>query len=175
MTFFHSANYFGHGGVNASITSSSITNVSQEFADIISNSQYTDYSSYKYLIGVNDPPIDFKVTNAAKYLPNEIETIAHLKLIRAFSVMKKRVIGSADSNNAANLWRVLLPELFVASLCLLLQLKTVVIQGKAYDEPSMFNLANTKIPNWLLQLINCYHLWTSLWSGMRFVKFKIIL
>ena len=54
-------------------------------------------------------------------------------------------------------------------------IKTVVIQGKAYDEPSMFNLANTKIPNWLLQLINCYHLWTSLWSGMRFVKFKIIL
>ena len=93
MTFFHSANYFGHGGVNASITSSSITNVSQEFADIISNSQYTDYSSYKYLIGVNDPPIDFKVTNAAKYLPNEIETIAHLKLIRAFSVMKRELLA----------------------------------------------------------------------------------
>ena len=175
MTFFHSANYFGHGGVNASIPSSSITNVSQEFADIISNSQYTDYSSYKYLIGVNDPPIDFKVTNAAKYLPNEIETIAHLKLIRAFSVMKRELLAQLIPTMLLIYGEFLLPELFVASLCLLLQLKTVVIQGKAYDEPSMFNLANTKIPNWLLQLINCYHLWTSLWSGMRFVKFKIIL
>lgn len=145
MTFFHSANYFGHGGVNASIPSSSITNVSQEFADIISNSQYTDYSSYKYLIGVNDPPIDFKVTNAAKYLPNEIETIAHLKLIRAFSVMKKRVIGSADSNNAANLWRVFVTRAVRRFIVFVTAIKkTVVIQGKAYDEPSMFNLANTK-------------------------------
>lgn len=131
--------------MDTSVPPSPTINMSQEFAEIICNSQDTDYSSYKYVIGVNDPPVDIEVTNAAKYLPNEIETIAHLKLMRAFSVMKKKVVGLTDSNNAGKLWGAFVARAVRRFIVFVTAIKkTVASSGKAYDEPSIFALANVK-------------------------------
>ena len=68
-----------------------------KFIDIFSNSNpHTtplDFLSYRYINTPLDPlPIDTKTVQPLQFIPTINEAIVHLKLLRAFQVMKNKVL-----------------------------------------------------------------------------------
>ncbi|KAK6880281.1 hypothetical protein K6H10_002393 [Candida tropicalis] len=80
---------------------------SYEFINILRDANLSNFSSFYYLTSQDTLAIDITKTSPASFLPNEYETIAHLKLIKAFAVLKKKVLNnSQDSNINSNiLWK----------------------------------------------------------------------
>lgn len=63
---------------------------SYEFINILRDANLSNFLSFYYLTSQDTLAIDITKTSPASFLPNEYETIAHLKLIKAFAVLKRR-------------------------------------------------------------------------------------
>ncbi|RCK63489.1 hypothetical protein Cantr_09982 [Candida viswanathii] len=57
------------------------------------NSHVKDYRSYQYSTLAADQGVQFNLTRPTEFMPNTTEATTHLKLLKAFGELKKKVIG----------------------------------------------------------------------------------
>lgn len=77
---------------------------SYEFINILRDANVLNFLSFYYLTSIDSLAIDITSTSPASYLPNEYETIAHLKLFKAFAVLKKKMLSNSNGNPTI-IWR----------------------------------------------------------------------
>ncbi|EMG48656.1 hypothetical protein SBY92_003943 [Candida maltosa Xu316] len=99
MTFITNDTHY----TNTSIPPSPTTALSDKFASILFKADVFDFTSFSYPFATNIL-IDDDIPEPAKYFPNEIDTIAHLKLMRALSVMKKNVTRNCNPQDVGRVW-----------------------------------------------------------------------
>ncbi|EMG48657.1 hypothetical protein G210_0731 [Candida maltosa Xu316] len=80
-------------------------NKNKTFIDTLEQANLSSFSSYYYLISRDDLSIDITSIAPASHLPNDVEAIAHLKLLKCFGLFKKKVLGDAVGNEATMLWK----------------------------------------------------------------------
>lgn len=67
-----------------------------DFITTLKEAKQTDYQSYKYRIDTDFPKIDKLVLRRPTCMPTIPEAVAHLKLLKAFGVLKENVLGCGN-------------------------------------------------------------------------------
>ncbi|RCK62915.1 hypothetical protein Cantr_09125 [Candida viswanathii] len=77
-----------------------------EFINILREANLSNFLSFYYLTSNDSLAIDITSTSPSSYLPNEYETIAHLKLFKALAVLKKKVLANSRTGiNPTLFWK----------------------------------------------------------------------
>lgn len=78
---------------------------SQGFIDILEYSKDTDFTTHRYVQSPTEPIVNMKVVNPPKSLPTKPEVVAHLKLLKAFEVLKNNLVPGGNSDTEFDEYR----------------------------------------------------------------------
>ncbi|RCK57979.1 hypothetical protein Cantr_06689 [Candida viswanathii] len=79
-----------------------MNNPHEQFIKILETAKLTDFVSYRYATTDTDPPIQPRNVGIPEFMPTKAGVVAHLKLLRAFSFMKKTVVPDFDDTTDAD-------------------------------------------------------------------------
>ncbi|KAL6449614.1 GRDP1 Glycine-rich domain-containing protein 1 [Candida maltosa Xu316] len=138
--------YFGDSDSASEKSLKSPTNAA--FVSVLENCKLENFSSYRYTNSPSDPELDVTTTAPPQYLPSIPEAIVHLKLLKAFEVMKKHVIGSDNITNLDE-YKTKQWQIFVTNACrrfiiFLSALKEIEIPECGNEEKEVFEHGNIK-------------------------------
>lgn len=69
----------------------------EDTSEPVSQPKLEDFRSFKYSIESIFPKFDKTKVQDPKFIPTTTEALAHLKLLKAFAVMKSKVVRDADA------------------------------------------------------------------------------
>ncbi|RCK57980.1 hypothetical protein Cantr_06688 [Candida viswanathii] len=85
--------------------------LSRRFVDILDHSKDHDFVNYRYVSTPSEPEVNTEAITPAKFMPSVPEAVAHLKLLKAFEVMKNKLVPDLDGEefdkHREKLWQCL--------------------------------------------------------------------
>ncbi|RCK64255.1 hypothetical protein Cantr_10424 [Candida viswanathii] len=117
-----------------------------DFVSVLHFSRLENFQSYRYTVDPEDPEVDVSKVTAPQSLPTVPEAIVHLKLLRAFEVLKKKVVGdtSVPSEYCVKQWQTYVTSAARRFILFLTALKEIDVGEFGNEEKEVFDHGNKK-------------------------------
>ena len=118
----------------------------EDTSEPVSQPKLEDFRSFKYSIESIFPKFDKTKVQDPKFIPTTTEALAHLKLLKAFAVMKSKVVRDADAPKdfQINQWKSFITMAVRRFIIFVSALKTLYIGNNGKTTHRSFEELNKK-------------------------------
>lgn len=125
-----------------------------DFVSVLHFSTLENFQSYRYVIDPTDPEVDVSKVTAPKFLPTVPEAIVHLKLLKAFEVLKKKIVGDTNitvpNEYSVKQWQTYVTNAARRFIMFLTALKTIDVGDYGNEEKEVFDHGTSKHEKFIL-------------------------
>ena len=124
-----------------------VSNEEPNFIDILHNSKLSDFLSFRYNDYPSQPDINTSEITYPGFLPSVPEAIVHLKLLKAFSVLKRKVIGSNNlipNEYDVKKWQIYITDASRRFIIFMSSIRSKFGTIESEDEKDIYDNGNTK-------------------------------